>query len=327
METITNVAAAAKNVIWGEQNTATTQGNGTAGQEPISGVSGKGTVEEPYDQGNAEEPTSTSTTTTKTNIDSNTDINKTASESNTSDTYTSEPSTDRSTMSETTSAPNNPINASSGGSSDPLQTTDKTGVVAGNAGNARIAEDIVPSESAENPGAAPSSGAAPSFKQQGADKPEATPSSKHGDEELEDPQKEAERLMKKRDPNDHSGEPMHMHDGNETKSSIPATQEERRESKVGMPGGQEHGKEPKGTGEQYIKSSGLAADGGNFDVSNPGAGREADRLMEEKGIKKTSSGPSAVSDDTSTKSPEAGKEKVSMSQKIKDKLHIGHKDK
>lgn len=35
--------------------------------------------------------------------------------------------------------------------------------------------------------------------------------------------------------------------------------------------------EDKGTGEQYVKSSGLAADGGDFDVTQPGAGREAER--------------------------------------------------
>jgi hypothetical protein len=32
-----------------------------------------------------------------------------------------------------------------------------------------------------------------------------------------------------------------------------------------------------GTGEQYVKSSGLKADGGDFDAMKPGAGREADR--------------------------------------------------
>ncbi len=32
-----------------------------------------------------------------------------------------------------------------------------------------------------------------------------------------------------------------------------------------------------GTGEEYVKSSGLAADGGDFDAAKPGAGREADR--------------------------------------------------
>ena len=35
-------------------------------------------------------------------------------------------------------------------------------------------------------------------------------------------------------------------------------------------------KEP-GTGTQYVKSSGLAAEGGDFDATKPGAGKEADR--------------------------------------------------
>ena len=43
----------------------------------------------------------------------------------------------------------------------------------------------------------------------------------------------------------------------------------------------EDGQNAKGTGEstgeKYIKSSGLKADGGDFDVTKPGAGREADR--------------------------------------------------
>jgi len=32
-----------------------------------------------------------------------------------------------------------------------------------------------------------------------------------------------------------------------------------------------------GTGEQYVKSTGLQADGGDFDATNPGAGRESVR--------------------------------------------------
>ena len=32
-----------------------------------------------------------------------------------------------------------------------------------------------------------------------------------------------------------------------------------------------------GKGLKYVKSSGLVADGGNFDAAKPGAGREADR--------------------------------------------------
>lgn len=34
-----------------------------------------------------------------------------------------------------------------------------------------------------------------------------------------------------------------------------------------------------GTGEEYVRSSGLKADGGDFDATNPGAGREADRKL------------------------------------------------
>jgi hypothetical protein len=53
METISNAAATAAStaskLLWGEQGT---QSNETAGQEPISGQKGKGTVDDPYDQGN-----------------------------------------------------------------------------------------------------------------------------------------------------------------------------------------------------------------------------------------------------------------------------------
>lgn len=37
-----------------------------------------------------------------------------------------------------------------------------------------------------------------------------------------------------------------------------------------------------GSGEQYVKSSGLKADGGDFDATKPGAGREADRKLPPK---------------------------------------------
>ncbi|KAI1457075.1 hypothetical protein F4805DRAFT_429487 [Annulohypoxylon moriforme] len=70
-----------------------------------------------------------------------------------------------------------------------------------------------------------------------------------------------------------------------------------------------------GTGEQYVKSSGLNADGGDFDATKPGAGREADRLMEEKGIHN----PNGEEGDAAGHGEK--KEKKSFGQKIKDKLH------
>lgn len=58
METLSNIASTAtstvSNLIYGNQDTATTT-NETAGKEPVSGQTGKGTVEEPYDQGNSGE--------------------------------------------------------------------------------------------------------------------------------------------------------------------------------------------------------------------------------------------------------------------------------
>ncbi|KAI0166554.1 hypothetical protein GGR57DRAFT_29606 [Xylariaceae sp. FL1272] len=80
-------------------------------------------------------------------------------------------------------------------------------------------------------------------------------------------------------------------------------------------------KKSEGTGEQYVKSSGLQADGGDFDATKPGAGREADRLLEEKGIHNPTDDakPAAGGSEDRSSSPESGKK--SLGQKIKDKLH------
>lgn len=91
-------------------------------------------------------------------------------------------------------------------------------------------------------------------------------------------------------------------------------------------------KEEDGTGEQYVKSSGLKADGGDFDATKPGAGREADRLLEVKGIHPVSGKQSHPSpgDTTHDHKPAAAspaatspetKEKKSLSERIKAKLH------
>lgn len=73
----------------------------------------------------------------------------------------------------------------------------------------------------------------------------------------------------------------------------------------------------KGTGEQYVKSSGLKADGGDFDATKPGAGKEADRLMETKGIHN----PNEDAKHSSHEGSGDTTEKKSLGQKIKEKLH------
>ncbi|EFX05659.1 hypothetical protein CMQ_3728 [Grosmannia clavigera kw1407] len=72
----------------------------------------------------------------------------------------------------------------------------------------------------------------------------------------------------------------------------------------------------KGTGEKYVRSSGLQADGGDFDAANPGAGREAERLLEEKGLHL---GPDKKGD-TPAGAAETNKEsKGGLAQKLKGK--------
>ncbi|KAF4944244.1 hypothetical protein FGADI_12845 [Fusarium gaditjirri] len=77
--------------------------------------------------------------------------------------------------------------------------------------------------------------------------------------------------------------------------------------------------------DEYVTASGFAADGGDFDASKPGAGREADRLMEQKGIHL---GEGGSSDQSKTESHSNGKhhgsekkDKQSISERIKAKLH------
>ncbi|KAJ6439999.1 C6 transcription factor [Purpureocillium lavendulum] len=80
----------------------------------------------------------------------------------------------------------------------------------------------------------------------------------------------------------------------------------------------------KGTGEQYVKTSGFAADGGDFDATKPGAGREADRLLEEKGVHHDA--PGSGKDSSSGSGSGSGdhhhsKDKPSLGERIKNKLH------
>ncbi|OBT60596.1 hypothetical protein VE03_10042 [Pseudogymnoascus sp. 23342-1-I1] len=80
-----------------------------------------------------------------------------------------------------------------------------------------------------------------------------------------------------------------------------------------------------GTGEQWVKSSGMRADGGDFDASAPGAGREAERLLAEKGIKRTGADEKKVTGQMDTKAPNGGSnsegEKLGgLKDKLKDKL-------
>jgi len=260
-------------------------GNETKGQEPLSGETGNVEAGEPYDKGNAEPTTSTTDETPK------------------------------------PTQPDGPGNTPATGALRPEHDTDKTGVTSANNPTSATSTDK-PTSSNDTSGAGPnpSVSADPSSapqntqKQQGADRPSDEPSSEEHDR-IKESKEEAEEAAKV-----------------DTSGPGPQSLEDKARDgggKVGKGEGEDDGPQKEsqgeGTGEKYVKSSGMKADGGDFDASNPGAGREAYRLLEEKGVHhEPGQGPPASEETPSGGDSKAGKPK--LGEKIKAKLHI-HKDK
>ena len=126
---------------------------------------------------------------------------------------------------------------------------------------------VEPSVSAD-----PTSGQEPFQKEQGADRPLEEPTGEQAagitDEKVKTEDTQAGGNI--------SGAPT------TTELSDPADQSEKPiepVSHVTEEKGVEGDSKDSVTGEQYVKSTGLAADGGNFDAAKPGAGKEADRKL------------------------------------------------
>lgn len=315
METVSNLTSAASRAIWGDpkKDADTTQ----TGEEPRSGEVGNTSAGEPYDKGN-EEPTSTPSATESVNP---------ASASNT-DTDTMPSTTDTNTTSTKTDTPGNTT------STMPIRSeheTDKTGVTsAHNPTSATSSDPPSSSNDTSNAGPTPSVGADPpsapqeTTKHQGAGKPTDAPA--EGSDEhnrIAETKKEAEEAAKV-DTSGPGPKPL-----NEVKKDGATTGATGGDDEDG-PQKESHGE---GTGEKYVKSTGLKADGGDFDASRPGAAKEADRLLEEKGVHRTEAPskpkPAAESSTTDSKdsSESAGKTSKlsSLKEKIKDKLHKNDK--
>jgi len=75
-----------------------------------------------------------------------------------------------------------------------------------------------------------------------------------------------------------------------------------------------------GTGEKWVKTSGIKADGGNFDAAQAGAGKEADRILETKGIQRESPGLSSPQN-SGKNTDDASEKKHGIRAKIKGILH------
>ncbi|KAH6680607.1 hypothetical protein B0J14DRAFT_269491 [Halenospora varia] len=362
METVSNIASGVSKAIWREPEKTTTSdgattgvtGNETVGKEPISGELGDVKAGEPYDKGNVE-PAITATTTSGSTTDtkepafysSTTSSNPLTMRPHESSSTTETPSTTStakhdsslpttsSTTAPTTTTGNTPATAPI----HPEHETSKTGVtsihsnsVASATGSAKPSSSNDTSGKGPTPsvGAAPTTSSTTSTKEglehQGASAPHDTPSSSEH-QKIKETKAETETAAvedtKKHEP---LGEKS-TSSGGSGGSGIP-----------GVPGseGLQKGSHGEGTGEKYVKSSGMTADGGDFDASQPGAGREADRLLEAKGIHReapskkeettTTSGSShdPVKETASTSSGSSDNghaKKLSLVEKIKAKVH------
>jgi len=303
METINNAASAASKALFGDK-TPTTQST-ESGTEPVSGQTGNTEAGEPYDAGNLGDSTNTDTTKPDTRQ------KPLAGEEKASDAADSGIPSGGS-VGGTGNTPNT-------GPIRPEHETDKTGVTSVHEPSSKFS-DIKPTSSDAPPdsgpqpsvGADPASGQQNTQKQQGADRPHEEPGPEEN-EAIKATKQEAEEASKV----DTSGPgPKPLADVN--KGSHAASQGDNGPQK------ESHGE---GTGEKYVKSSGLKADGGDFDAANPGAGKEADRLLETKGIHHTAPGePSQDTNDeeasggvpSNGKGPKIG---GGLKNKIKAKLH------
>ena len=305
METVNNLTSAASRLIWGEQTK--TSENETQGKEPLSGEVGNTAKGEPYDKGNAgkafysphlhngpeahysgvtdtstTEPTSTSTTEassipttepTSTSTSTGLESSSRSGATETGITPTTEPSSTSTGLQSTGLQSSSGSGATETGRTPatgpirPEHDTDKTGVTSVHHPTSATSTDKPTSsnDASASVGAAPESGSAVKQKQQGADRPLDEPGSRES-ERIKASKKEAEGVA------------------NDERSDLgPIPFREKAKAGDVSAGGEDDGPQKEshgtGTGEQYVMTSGMKADGGDFDASKPGAGREADRML------------------------------------------------
>ncbi|KAI0123819.1 hypothetical protein BJ170DRAFT_96712 [Xylariales sp. AK1849] len=283
METINNLAASASKAVWGESNTTAPTTSAQSGEEPISGQKGNTAKGEPFDKGNIEEPQTSTTTEPQTSTSAGP---HTTTSGGTSQTKEGAPEFAKTTgtAAESSTVPDNKATN--------LKAKDTPADTTKGQNDVRDPEDPQ-THPKNNPTDVDDTGDGPN-KAQNVDAP--------GPKPLD----EVAKI--------HGGDAGHSETvaGDDTTSKAKGKDEED-------PNDPHAASKGEGTGEQYVKSTGVKADGGDFDATKPGAGREADRLLEEKGIHKDTAGPPGASDTSVDKGGE--KEKKSIGTKIKEKLH------
>jgi len=304
----------------------TTTSSETQNREPVAGETGNVAAGEPYDKGNEEFSTSNKsdqpTTSTGNNEFSTANRNDEPSTSTGNNEFTTANKTNESTNPASSGNADLPGNTTDTSAIRSEHDTDKTGVTSlHNPTSATSSDKPSSSNAATDSGPNPSVGAAPSSgsneESNIRERKDDTEGPSEGSSEhnrIQEAKKEAEDAQNV----DVSGPgPKTLEEkARESGGDISGAGKSGGDEEEDGPQKESHGE---GTGEKYVKSSGLKADGGDFDAANPGAAKEADRLLEEKGIHHTP-GAGPVEPEAEDSSP-AGKEKLSLKDKIKAKLH------
>ncbi|KAH8672558.1 hypothetical protein BGZ60DRAFT_429887 [Tricladium varicosporioides] len=326
METVSNIASGVSKAIWGDPEKTTTgvTGNESVGTEPISGEVGDIKAGEPYDMGNIVPATTKSGSATDTKDPNSCSSNPLPIRPHEFSSGTEIPSTT------STTKPDSPLPTTSLATENtpaiapihPENETSKTGVTSVHSNSTTSATDRAnPGSSNDASGPTPSVGAAPTIG--------STTSTKErlehkGISSLHDTLSSSEHQAIKETQVDAKSTPIGTAKKHESLAEqSPGSGGSKGAGIPGVPGSEGLQKEShgEGTGEKYIRSSGMRADGGDFDASNPGAGREADRLLEAKGIHREVPAKKEESTTGSANSSTPVKETASASSGSSDKGH------
>ncbi|AEO58074.1 hypothetical protein MYCTH_2305109 [Thermothelomyces thermophilus ATCC 42464] len=274
METISKAASAASKAIRGE--------NRAHGEEPVSGKMGNVAAGEPYDAGNMDpkdaagastpsqqEGAATAARTTGTTVPE--PMTKPEPEAATKPRFVDErpTTTTTTTTTEDPAAPAKSAPSAHGVRGDSTKAQSDTRPPDASASSTAAAGDEPPSQSRRSTGDATM--VSPKTLERDND---------NNDNNNENREEEgAGRAVNLQGPGPRPLEQVareHGGDAGAVAASEPAGGHQRRDSGKGL-GAEDEGA-ARGKGEdEYFRSSGLAADGGDFDASRRGAGREADR--------------------------------------------------
>ncbi|KAK7403613.1 hypothetical protein QQX98_010625 [Neonectria punicea] len=321
METINSVAAAAAKAVWGED---------TANKEPVSGVKGNVSKGEPYDAGNLDsvrqeqvEQSLQGQQSEASAIPNNSETTTLPQQSET----TALPHRGTTTTSdhfETTSVPQSVLHDTT---SEQIDTRDPAKVPR-DASKLHDVDTTTPGPASLSSGGLESFNSRPS---EGLDsRPHENTTAARDDSLGKVPESnplESKSSESKALESNHAGLTTHSESkplgsassesnplGSTYSGSKPFGSTPSESKPLGSSTQKTETDHSEGTGQEYVKTTGFAADGGDFDATKPGAGREADRLLEEKGEHYNEGGDSHHHGSS-------GKDKPSLGERIKAKLH------